>query len=97
VRSGFGRAAVQTWLSHEAGEQLYTDDNVKDSHGTTAASKAAGRMYGVAKEVCYARVPANIYLLMMHMEVYSSMIMSFREYIQTTERYQLIELAHLVV
>jgi hypothetical protein len=45
---------IQTWLSAQAGEQMRTDDNVKDSHGTMAASKAAGNMYGVAKEVRYA-------------------------------------------
>jgi hypothetical protein len=41
---------LQTLSSHDAGESEGEDEN-SSSHGTPVASKAAGRLFGLAKEV----------------------------------------------
>jgi hypothetical protein len=46
---------LQTDLSKEENQRDQTkpgDDESPNSHGTKVASKAAGRRYGLAKEVC---------------------------------------------
>jgi subtilisin family serine protease len=71
---------VQTWLSGQgkANEPQRTDDNVgRDSHGTMVASKAAGKMYGVAKEVFYSRVHSNVNIFKTQLQSYGFVIMSF--------------------
>jgi hypothetical protein len=50
-----GEQIFQTQPSKDKNEKAGNDDS-PESHGTSVASKAAGKLYGVAKAVCFSKL-----------------------------------------